>query len=210
MEIFDISVSVGDTVPVWDGDSRPTLTEDKTIDPRGTIQTTMLNMNVHTGTHIDAPRHFYPSGRIASEIDFNKLIGKCTVVQVSDGKETISKKDLITAGLVKSCKKVLLQTINSGLWELHRESFFHGYTALDKTAAHYLIELGVDLVGIDYLSIAPFDNVWDVHQELLSHEVVILEGINLMGIAPGEYELICLPLKLDSNDGLPVRAILRK
>ena len=210
MKIIDISVSVDSSIPVWEGDNRPIITEEKADYVRGTIQTSTVVMNVHTGTHIDAPRHFYPNGKTAPEICLLRLLGKCIVVELPKREKEISKTDLVNAGLGKFYQRVLLKTQNSALWKSQGKKFYHNYIALDQSAANYLIELGVDLVGIDYLSIAPFTNVWDVHQILLAHEVVILEGLNLSDVDPGEYELICLPVKLTNNDGLPVRAVLRR
>lgn len=210
MKIIDISVSVDSSIPVWEGDNRPVITEEKADYVRGTIQTSTVMMNVHTGTHIDAPRHFYPNGKTAPEIGLSRLLGKCIVVELPKKNKEISKMDLVNAGLVKSYQRVLLKTQNSALWKSEGKVFYHDYVALDESAANYLIELGVDLVGIDYLSIAPFANVWDVHQTLLAHEVILLEGLNLSDVEPGEYELLCLPMKLDSKDGLPVRAVLRR
>jgi arylformamidase len=209
MSYIDISVMVGQQVPVWEGDTPPLFTEEKTEYEKGTIQTTTVRMNVHTGTHIDAPRHFYPDGREATTISIEALMGTCLVVEVPKDIDLITKKHLIDAGLIETHQRVLIKSSNSALWAQKGNHFFKDYIALDLSAAEYLNQLGVSLVGIDYLSIAPFANVWDVHQALLSNGVVILEGLDLFAVTAGVYELICLPIKLESTDGLPVRAVLK-
>lgn len=209
MKMIDISVMVGAEVPVWEGDERPLLTEGKAEYPRGVIQTTTVRMNVHTGTHIDAPRHFYPTGKKVPEIPLEKMNGRCQVLEFQLDLQEITRVDLIAAGIDLENKRLLLKTANSQLWKREGNVFSKKYTALGPSAAAYLVEHGINLVGIDYLSIAPFENVWDVHQILLSNEIVILEGVDLSDVEPGVYELICLPLKLSSMDGVPVRAVLR-
>ena len=208
MKIIDISVMVGGMVPIWTGDERPVIKEQTSKYEQGIIQTTSIAMNVHTGTHIDAPRHFYPHGGTADQIPLEYLVGKCQVIEILPPVKLITKEDLLNAGINPSIKRLLIKTRNSGLWTSEGSEFFTDYCALDLSAAKYIVECGILLTGIDYLSIAPFANVWDVHQELLSNKVIMLEGLDLSGVNLGEYELYCLPLKLDSKDGLPARAVL--
>lgn len=209
MKMIDISVMVGSETPVWEGDEHPILTEEKTEYPRGVIQTTTVSMNVHTGTHIDAPRHFYPTGKTVPEIPLQKMNGRCQVLEFPENLQEITRADLIAAGIDPEVRLILLKTANSQLWKREGNKFFQKYVSLAPSSAIFLVEQGITLVGIDYLSIAPLENVWDVHQTLLSNQIVILEGVDLSEVDAGEYELICLPLKLASLDGVPVRAVLR-
>ena len=210
MALIDISVSINVSIPVWPGDEPPLIKENVTNDDEGTIHTSVVTMNVHTGTHIDAPKHFYPTGKVASDLSLDRLCGNCQVLEIPPAVSLITKGDILRANFVKNCPRVLFKTNNSRMWKAEGSEFFPEYTALAVSGAQFLIDAGVDFVGIDYLSIAPYSNVWDVHQALLSRQIVILEGINLDAVKAGIYELLCLPLKLDSQDGLPVRAVLRE
>jgi arylformamidase len=133
------------------------------------------------------------------------LVGPALVVEIV-GTGTIGRNQLQRLS-VRGHERLLFKTANSRLWE--QSDFSTDYTALTADGAQYLVECGVKLVGIDYLSIEPWGGDGTVHRLLLSAGMVILEGLDLAGVEPGEYELICLPLKVAAGDGAPVRAILR-
>jgi arylformamidase len=122
----------------------------------------------------------------------------------------IYKKDLVAANIPADCTRLLIKTDNSSLWDNPNHEFYEKYVALSEDAAQYVVEKGIKLIGIDYLSISAFEDPPEiVHQILLKDEVVILEGLDLRVINSGEYELICLPIKVDQADGIMCRAILR-
>lgn len=202
--IYDISVSVDKNLPGWPGDQPPKISHE--VD--GAIQVTSLQMGAHTGTHIDAPLHFIPGGKSIHQLNLEKMIGLALVINIPDDVKMITAELLHHLYGNNDIPRVLFKTKNSELWKDQGRLFNKEYVALSGDAAEFLVSRGVDLVGIDYLSIAPIDDIFPAHQILLKNEVVILEGINLTGIEPGLYELICLPIKLSGADGAPARAVL--
>jgi arylformamidase len=207
-KIIDISLLIHPNMPVWEGDEKPQVHTNQSVSDEGVIQTTQINMNVHTGTHIDAPRHFLPEGNVANEIDLKVLMGECQIVEIDPGHQLITRQVLMAHGVTGAVERILFKTRNSALRLLHENQFHTDYVGLDRSAAEYLVKLGLKLVGIDYLSIAPYDDVWSAHNVLLKASIVILEGLDLCKVEPGKYQLACLPMKIASEDGLPVRAIL--
>lgn len=203
---IDISVPMDNGMSVWDGDPDFERKFFITIATEGCNVST-LKLGTHTGTHIDAPLHFIENGKSVEQIDFNKLIGSCIVIDVLDS-QLISKKlipsSIIPDNLPISVKKILLKTSNSqNPGKFNKES-----VALSLQAAKKLVEKKINLIGIDGLSIETFDGDGSVHREFLSNEIVILETIDLSKVQPGTYNLTCLPLKIVGSDGSPARAIL--
>jgi len=206
MKIYDISLPVSGDLIIWPGDTPVTVTPTSSITKGDKCNVSCLKMGMHTGTHIDAPYHFLKEGGTTDSIPIDTFIGKCVVVEANGN--CIEKEDFQSANL-NEINKILFKTRNSKLWTGNCP-FDTDYVYLGIDAARYLVELNIRLVGIDYLSIEDFkseDNA--VHKLLLQNNVVILEGLNLAGITPGTYELICLPLKLQGCDGAPARVILK-
>src|SRR6185369_10935984 len=167
-----------------------------------------LSFGAHTGTHVDAPAHFIEGAKTVELLDLEVLIGEAQVIEVPDEMVTIDE-DFVARNCAPGTVRVLFKTRNSALWN---NEFKTNFTSLELAAAERLVEQGVKLVGIDYLSIEKFHSLdHEVHRALLSHEVIILEGLNLAQVPAGKYELICLPLRLRTNlgDGAPARAVLR-
>ena len=169
----------------------------------------MLNFGAHTGTHVDAPAHFIEGAAKIESLPLEVLIGEAQVIEVPDDVQVIDK-EFVTAQCSPAIPRVLFKTRNSAFWS---EPEFHtDFAYLDLEAAQSLVEQGIKLVGIDYLSIEKFGSPkHETHLALLSHDVVILEGLNLTDVPAGNYELICLPLRLRSSkgDGAPARVVLR-
>jgi arylformamidase len=162
-------------------------------------------MTTHTGTHIDAPLHFLDGGKNICQISIEAFIGPSLVIDVG-GVDAITP-DILAAHALRGEKKILFRSGNSSLWDKPR--FQKVFTYLTASAAKYLVEIGVELVGIDYLSIEKFGpNNRDTHLTLLKAGVLVLEGLNLSRVTPGRYQLICLPLPIRNGDGAPCRAIL--
>lgn len=162
----------------------------------------------HAGTHIDAPKHFIAGANGIETIPVDVLIGEVTVVEIADQVDTITQVEL--SAIPKGATRVLLKTRNSG-WSKNDTSFRDDYVALDESAARWLVEQGVRLLGIDYLSVGPFDEEetdFAVHKVLLQAGVVIVESLDLEDVTPGQYRLIVLPLLIPGSDGAPARAIL--
>lgn len=203
MRFYDISLPLRKGMAVWPGDSG---FERKEL--RGTGIVSRLNLSTHTGTHIDAPRHFLFNNGSVDRIAISKLVGKARVVNVQPKGKLISVED-ISKFRVKAHDKILFKTGNSRLYR--KKKFDPNYISLSLSAAKYLAEKKIDVVGIDYYGIeAKSAPGHPVHKTLLRAGIVIVEGINLESIKPGKYNLAVLPLKIIGADGSPARAILWK
>lgn len=205
-EWIDISVPVrpGQT-PLWPGSVPVDFQVWSSLDEGAAAEETVLRMSVHTGTHVDAPAHFLAGGDTIEVLDPGAMLGPCRVVDCRGG-SLVTRGLLDSLGIPAGTERLLLKTDNTDRWS---PEFDPGYTALDPEAAAWVVERGTRLVGIDYLSIQSFRESDAVHVRLLEAGVVILEGLDLAGVEPGDYELICLPLKLVGIEGAPARAMLR-
>lgn len=209
MKIIDISVNVQEGMVTWPGDPEVKIDWVARIGEGSDANISVLNYGLHTGTHIDVPLHFVKDGWSMDELDLGVLVGACEVVQVPDDCDLIGRQDL-EALEIECFERVLFKTRNSHSWPKDALTFDKDFVALGPSGADYLVEKGCKLVGIDYLSIAPFDDPPTTHVRLLEAGVVILEGLDLSDVEPGRYELICLPIKLMGREGAPARAILRQ
>lgn len=207
MRIYDISLGVSPDLPVWPGDPPIVLKRVAKIEDGANANVTHFSGSVHSGTHIDAPIHFLENGAGVEALPLNILIGRAYVIDLSDA-TVLDAETLEAAGIPPRTKRLLLKTKNSELWAKWETRFQEDFVGVNKSGAEWLIRKGVRLVGIDYLSIAPFKQSKEPHQILLGAEVVILEGLNLYEMRQGRYNLYCLPLKLMGSDGAPARAIL--
>jgi arylformamidase len=206
MKIYDLTVPIGPRTPIYSGDPPATVESAKRLAAGDSANVSKLAFGAHTGTHVDAPNHFIDGRRRVDQLDLNKLIGPCRVVRVPDAVQTIEPEHL---GDIEGIERVLYKSKNSAFWD---DTEFHtDFAHLSPAAADVLVTNGVKLVGIDYLSIERFrSGDHAVHKALLAKEIVILEGLDLREIEPGDYELICLPLKYEGGegDGAPARAVL--
>jgi arylformamidase len=165
-----------------------------------------IRFGSHTGTHADAARHFFDDGQTVDAIPLERLIGPALLLSFPDDLRAVGAADLQKHD-IKGHKRILLRTRNSAL--LSQKEFVRDYTFLAPDGAQYLVDQGVELVGIDYLSIEQFHSGHHkTHRTLLGKSVVILEGLDLSVPAPGAYQLICLPLRIEGCDGAPARAVL--
>jgi arylformamidase len=166
-----------------------------------------LKMDSHTGTHIDAPRHFIRGGKTLDQMPLDATVGPARILEIGDP-VSIKAAELRAQGVGRG-QRLLFKTRNSRrCW--NSDSFTEEYVHLTLESAEYLAGLGVRCVGIDYLSIAGFkENLTKTHLALLEAGIWIIEGLNLSGVEPGDCELVCLPLKIPDSDGSPARAIVR-
>jgi arylformamidase len=208
MKIIDISVSVSPDLPVWPGDPRVILERTHSIADGNASNDSRLACSVHSGTHVDAPGHFVENGSTVEQLSLDILIGRAWVAEVL-------KTDVITPEILEGltvpsdATRLLFKTKNSTLWKNPGHSFKTDFVALDAGAATWIVDHGIQLVGIDYLSIEMFDDREPrTHRILLNAGVVIVEGLNLRDVRSGSYRLICLPLNLAGSDGAPARAVL--
>ena len=211
MPIYDITVPISNELPTWPDDPAVQLTVWRSLSSGDGANVSMLNFGAHTGTHVDAPAHFIDGAAKVEELPLDALIGETQVVEVPEDVQAIDV-DFVLAYCDPRIPRVLFKTRNSEFWNESEPEFHTDFTYLDLEAAKKLVEQGIKLVGIDYLSIEKFHSEkHETHLALLSHGVVILEGLNLTAISAGKYELICLPLRLRSNkgDGAPARVVLR-
>lgn len=204
---IDVTVPIGPGLVTWPGD--PAVAVERVSDVGAGDEATVshLSFGSHTGTHLDAPRHFLAGGAAVDAAPPDVLMGRARVVGVP-GVDRIEPAHLVAAG-VQAGERVLFRTRNSerAWWD---RPFDAHYCALSVAAARWLAERRVRLVGVDCLSVSAFaDDAASVHVPLLTAGVWLLEGLDLTGIAPGAYDLVALPLRLAGGDGAPVRALLR-
>ena len=205
--IHDISVLVDNGFPVWPGDPPVHLELGSSIASGDSYNLSRLgSVGLHTGTHVDAPNHFLAEGKTVDQIPLDALIGPARVCSLP-AVECVTQANLEQLSLT-GCERVLLKTRNSEQpWAT--QAFKTEYVYLAPDGAQYLANLGVRLVGTDYLSVGQYgDGTADTHCILLSKGVVLLEGLNLSQIEPGDYQLVALPWRVAAGDGAPARAVL--
>lgn len=208
MEIYDITVPIRSSMPVYEGDPGVKIDAWSAFAKGDSSNVSMLNFGAHTGTHVDAPAHFVEGARRIDALSLDVLIGPARVLRVPDDVNEIDP-ELINRCDLSGVERVLFRTRNSTFWN---EGFRKDFTHLLPEAAQLLVDRGIKLVGTDYLSIEKFHSGHHrTHLTLLSNNVVIVEGLNLSEVPEGNYELICLPLKIaeGAGDGAPARAVLR-
>ena len=209
-EIKDITLAFRSDLPLWPGDPVPIVSLMKSQEGGDPCNVTRLDTGVHFGTHLDAPSHFIRGGKAVEELNLDLLIGPCFVGEILGVKE-ITPKHLETLSIPSGTKRLLIKTDNSARWNNPKHQFDQEYVALTATAAQWVVDKGIGLIGIDYLSIQLFADVESTtHLVLLGAEVIIVEGLDLREISSGSYNLICLPMKIAGADGAPVRAVLTK
>ena len=202
-KLHDISVPIHTGMHVYDGNPGFRLELVSSIAAGATANVSRLDLGVHNGTHVDAPLHFIDGDVGTEALELETLIGPAYVADATAVSGDLDAEALGSVEFPSDVTRALFKTSNSQLWS--RDSFTRDFVRLTGSGARFLIERGVRLVGIDYLSIGDAE----AHQELLGARVIALEGLDLREVDPGAYELICLPLRLEGSDGAPARAILR-
>ncbi|TFG49506.1 MAG: cyclase family protein [Anaerolineales bacterium] len=209
MTLYDISLTISENLPTWPGDPKIELKKISLITEGQEANVTHFSACVHVGTHVDAPDHFLGNGQTVENLPLDLLVGPVEVVEMT-GTGMISAADLKTAGIPKDTRRLLIKTANSQYWAEGNQTFQEDFIALEADAAASLVSLGVEVVGVDYLSVAPYADPAPTHRILLENNVLIIEGLNLAEIEPGEYTMMCLPLKIGGSDGAPARVLLEK
>ena len=203
MRIYDVTRPVSPSLPVWPGDPPLVLERVASMERGDRLNLSHMAGSVHIGTHVDAPIHFVPSGADVASLPLDVLIGPARVIELPDA-NVISAQSLARFDLT-GVKRLLFKTRNS---QLRQDEFDIDFVALALDAAQWVIEHGAQLVGVDYLSVEPFEGDGAVHRALLGAGVVVVEGLDLRAVPPGDYTLTCLPLKLVGSDGAPARVVL--
>ena len=208
MPIYDITVPIRAGMPIYEGDPSMNIEPWSALAKGDSANVSYLHFGAHTGTHVDAPAHFIEGASKIDSLPLDVLIGPARVIRVPDDATEIDPEFLRSCDL-NNVSRVLFHTRNSGFWN---EGFRKDFTHVLPEAAELLVERGVKLVGNDYLSVEKFHSGHHrTHLTLLRNGVVIVEGLNLTGVPAGDYELICLPIKIadGAGDGAPARVILR-
>lgn len=210
MRIYDVTVPISSKTPTFPGDPSIDFHVTLSIEKGDAANVTLLHFGAHTATHVDAPNHFIEGTSRVDELPLDVLIGAARVIELPDDVLAIDAKHINIESL-QGAVRVLFKTRNSQFWGEMDKGFRTDFTYITPEAARKLVDAGVKLVGIDYLSVEKFKSEnFDTHTSLLSNSVVIIEGLDLREIKAGEYELICLPLKVSggTGDGAPARTVL--
>ncbi len=208
-DLIDVSVVIWPGALQWPGEE---VLEVRALSalPADPAAVTIITMTTHTGTHVDAPSHYYRDGKTLDQIPLDRWVGPCFVVNLSTLEADITAQDLDAAGIPDGVTRLVLRTRNSELWRTHPQTFVQDYVALAPSGARWLVERDVRLVAIDYLSVGAFgpEGV-ETHQILLGNDVLVVEALNLTDVPAGPYELLCFPLNIRGADGAPARVALR-
>lgn len=203
MKIHDVTWSISPVMPVWPGHPPVQLVRTRSMDDGETNNSSHMACSVHVGTHVDAPLHFVADGLDITALPLDILLGPARVIELPD-------VDLITVeALVRfdldGVTRLLFKTRNC---HLSCDVFHRAFVVIAPDAAKWLVDHGMKLVGIDYLSVEPFGSDGSVHRILLGAGVILIEGMDLARVPPGDYTLYCLPLKLAGSEGAPARVVL--
>ena len=207
MKLIDVTVPLDENLPAYPGNTPFQIEPIKRISHGGSSNVSTLHMSAHTGTHVDAPRHFFDEGPGADQLPIELLLGRALVVEVTS-RHGITPEDLSGVDLSEAVR-VLFKTVNSRLWSTR--DFKPDYVGLTEAAAKHLVDRGVKVVGVDYLSVEEFRKPGaPAHRVLLGSGAIVIEGLNLLEVEPGHYDMFCLPLRIVGCDGAPARVILRR
>ncbi len=205
--IIDLSPTLSPELPVWPGDPRVVLRQPYHLARGDAFTLTELSLSAHTGTHVDAPAHYLPGGVGADALSLDALIGPAWVVDTGPA-TAITASLLVSLDIPPWARRVLFRTQNTARGLMRSPRFHTDFVAITEDGALWLVEAGVVLVGVDYFSVAPYDDLAPTHRVLLAAGVVVVEGLDMTHAPPGASFLVCLPLKLQGADGAPARAVL--
>lgn len=206
--LLDVSVLLTPGMPVYPGNPEFEMVPVHRIAAGNSSNHSKLVMGTHTGTHVDAPLHFFDGRPGVDAMPIELLIGRARVIDLPH-RGGITQAHLAGAGLREDLR-VLLRTPNSALWNT-TDGFHTDYTYLTEEGARFLVDQGVKVVGVDYLSVEQFKKAGaPAHHVLLGNGVIIIEGLNLSDAEPGQYEMYCLPLRIANADGAPARVVLKR
>ena len=204
---IDISVPLRDAMIHWPNDPPVSVKRVKDIEHGAKANLSLISIGTHSGTHVDAPIHFVREGKGVDRIPLDTAVGKARVIEIRDH-ESIKTDELTTHRILRG-ERILFKTRNSpDVWQ--KDKFVEDFVFISDAAADFLVNRGIQLVGVDYLSAGSFKYGGSyVHKTLLSGGVWIIEGLNLSKVPPGKYDFICLPLRIVGGDGAPARVILK-
>src|SRR5262245_9994232 len=207
MKLVDVSVPLDANLPSYPGNLPYTLEPVKRLARGDSSNVSSLHLSAHAGTHVDAPRHFFDEGPGIEGLSLDMLLGRTRVVDIT-ARRGIGAEELAGMDFSEDIR-VLFRTANSRLWA--SREFHSDYVGVTESGARYLVDHGVKLVGVDYLSVEVFKTPHaPAHRVLLGSGVVVIEGLNLRDVEPGIYEMFCLPLLAVGAAGAPARVVLRR
>jgi arylformamidase len=207
MKLIDVSVPLDAALATYPNNTPFTLEAVKRIARGESSNVSTLHMSAHTGTHVDAPRHFFDDGPAIEALPLELLIGRTRVIEVTS-RGGIAAEDLSRLDLTEDVR-LLIKTHNSRLWG--SPEFHADYVGVTESAARHLVDHGIKVLGVDYLSVEQFRTPGaPAHHLLLGAGTIVIEGLNLLNVDPGVYEMICLPLRIVGADGAPARVVLRR
>jgi arylformamidase len=207
MKLIDITVPVEAAVPVYPGNTPFSLEAIKRVARGDSSNVSTIHMSAHSGTHVDAPRHFFDDGPGVEGLPLEMLMGRARVIELTT-RRGIVPEDFAGLDLSEDVR-LLIKTANSRLWG--SPEFHTDYVGVTEAGAKFLVERGIKVVGVDYLSVEQFKTPGaPAHHVLLGSGTIVIEGLNLRDVEPGIYDLICLPLRIVGSDGAPARVLLRQ
>jgi arylformamidase len=207
-DFTDITLPLRPQMPIWPGSVGVRLTQTLRLAAGDPANVSRLDCDVHVGTHVDAPCQFLADGCSVDQLPLEMMIGPVLVAHLP-GIEAVTADALAHLALFPGIRRLLLRTRNSEWWAAGMTEFREDYVALTAEAAQWVVNQGIRLIGVDYLSVQRYRTSSLTHRILLGADVIVLEGLNLANVEAGVYELICLPLRLVGADGAPARAVLR-
>jgi arylformamidase len=208
-KMIDVSLPIHPKMLIWPGDPGVSIDPASRISAGEGANVSGLHCGTHTGTHIDPPLHFIAGGTPVDRIPLEVLVGPAVVADLTSVQSDIGASELESLDLPAGTERLLFHTRNSDLWREECPAFTEDYVAVTAGGARWLVDHGIKLVGIDYLSVEHRGTPGQpTHVILLGAGVVIVEGMNLGGVAAGDYTLVCLPLRIVDGDGGPARALL--
>ena len=210
MKIYDVTLVLRPDMVTWPGEPGPKFMPLRRIAMGDSANVSLITFGNHTGTHVDPPVHFIEGANTVDKLPIDALVGPCRVVAFPESGH-VSGGWLDRSGIPAGTERLLFKTRNSERWADPTAEFTRDFTAIDASAARWCVERRVKLVGVDYLSIepqGPEKQGYPVHNTLLRANVVIIEGLDMRGVAAGEYDLVCAPIKLLESDGAPARVFL--
>lgn len=206
MKLIDVSVPLDALLPTYPNNTPFTLEPIKRMARGDSSNVSTLHMSAHTGTHVDAPCHFFDTGAGTEALRLDLLIGRARVIEL-DSRTGIAAEDLESLDLSDDIR-VLFKTHNSRLWG--SPEFHTNYVGVTESGAKHLVAHGIQVVGVDYLSVEQFRNPGaPAHHVLLGAGTIVIEGLDLRDVGPGLYDMFCLPLRVVGSDGAPARVVLR-
>lgn len=206
MKLIDVTVPIDSNLATYPGNTPFSLEGIKRLARGDSSNISTMHLSAHAGTHVDAPRHFFDDGGGVESLALEMLCGRTRVVELTT-RNTVTAEDLAGFDLREDVR-LLLKTANSRLWGT--PDFHQDFIGVSEGAARFLVDRGVKVLGVDYLSVEPYETPGaPAHHVLLGAGTIVIEGLNLRDVEPGAYEMYCLPLALVGADGAPARVILR-